>query len=124
MSSSQHHLDKQQRRTRDARKADVGSKHNKSSSTILLIAQADKSVDRSTKMTLEEANVLRNAQEYTQKFFERKASPEKQMRISPMREQFKGQDFRREQERKCKQDLIRARQARSPLKKDGSLGHI
>lgn len=72
----------------------------------------------------EEAFALKKAQEYTWKFFENKSSPEKQKNKSPAKEAFKGQEYRLEQERKAKQELMRARKARSPLKLDGCLGKV
>ncbi len=72
----------------------------------------------------EEAQALKQAQEYTYKFFENKASPEKRKNNSPAKEAFKGQEYRLEQEKKAKQNLQRARQARSPLKLDGCLGKV
>jgi hypothetical protein len=66
-----------------------------SNSTVFL--QHEGSVNR--KMQDEEAFALKQAQEYTWKFFENKASPEKQKNLSPLKEAFKGQDYRLEQEK-------------------------
>jgi len=77
-SSSMHELDKQ-RRTRGARKAEMSSKHNMSSSTVYL--QQECSIER--RMQDEEALALKQAQEYTYRFFEGKSSPEKRKNNSP-----------------------------------------
>lgn len=64
---------------------------------------------RKVEVTVEEEFAFKNAIQFTNLFFGRKSPQFKN-------EAFKGQNYGREQEKKCREDLIKARLAESPYR--------